>query len=252
MDIISYIIQTYLICFGLTFIAFLIFLITKKVTTIDVFWPICISTSIIYGSVTTISPTKHSIALYLILGLWAIRLIWHISYYKLRHQDVRYTKMAKGSLTKGMAKQYFIQTFFQTIVAISGIYLTQPIYSSKIVFYAAIFLSIVSITGEFLSDKQLQDHLKTSKELCKNGLWQYSRHPNYFFDIMFWICFTLAGFSSSLFLISLIGPLFLFITIYFITGPYTERCSVEKHGSNYTNYQKSVSYFIPLPKKDLN
>ena len=159
--------------------------------------------------------------------------------------------MVKASPAKAMLKQYFIQTFFQTIVATSGYYLIASLSIPPIYFYCLISISIIAIFGEFISDLQLQNHLKNSKEICMIGLWKFSRHPNYFFDILFWLSIVFIGYNSPLFIHSMIGPLFLFITIYFITAPYSERCSIEKHGAKYQFYKDNVSYFLPLPYKKL-
>lgn len=218
---------------------------------IDIFWGINIASSIILLSIISDNYNYQSLIVYILLIIWMLRLAFHLIIYKIipSHQDARYQKMVKTSPAKAMLKQYFIQTFFQTIVSTSGYYLISSLSLPSIYFYCLISISIIAILGELVSDLQLQNHLKKSKEICRSGLWKFSRHPNYFFDILFWFSIALIGLNSPLFFLSMIGPSFLFITIYFITGPYSERCSIEKHGEKYKNYIDNVSYFLPLPKK---
>jgi len=44
------------------------------------------------------------------------------------------------------------------------------------------------------TDKDLKGKDKPKEMgICKEGLWSKSRHPNYFFDLMVWIGFAMAG-----------------------------------------------------------
>jgi steroid 5-alpha reductase family enzyme len=60
---------------------------------------------------------------------------------------------------------------------------------------AALALGIVALIGEAASDWQMQSFKKKPQnagQVCRIGLWRYSRHPNYFFEAL--IC----GHFSSL------------------------------------------------------
>ena len=159
--------------------------------------------------------------------------------------------MIKSSELLSMAKQFFIQIFFQVFVCLSGFFISQSISInlSPLTFIILSMIAVSALIGELVADQQLYKHRESSSSICTSGLWQYSRHPNYLFDIIFWFSIACFSIGTNYFFISLIGPITLFATIYFITGPYTERCSVESRGNEYKNYQKSVPYIFPIKFK---
>ena len=252
MEILNFILLAFCICFSLTLVAFFLFLITRKHAIIDIFWGPNIVATILLLSFKYGALDFKVFAILTILAIWATRLSLHFIIYKIFKPtpDRRYVNMVKNSDIKAMAKQYFIQIFFQVSISISGFYLVQPspINISDSWFYFILTITSIAIFGEFLSDIQLQNFLKKTSGICTTGLWKFSRHPNYFFDLLFWFSISSFSFGSDYFFPSIVGPVIMFITFYFITGRITERCSVDKHGELYKDYQKRVSYIIPIPK----
>ena len=57
----------------------------------------------------------------------------------------------------------------------------------------------LSLVGQFFSDYQLALFKKSgTKGVCEKGLWGICRHPNYFFEVLMWLCLslmTILGFS---------------------------------------------------------
>ena len=87
------------------------------------------------------------------------------------------------------------------------------------------------------------------KGILSTGLWAYSRHPNYFFDWLFWISIGLMGASHSWGWVSFTGAFFMWIIFNYMTGPLTERLSLKKHKEEFADYQRRVSFMIPwFPK----
>lgn len=81
--------------------------------------------------------------------------------------------------------------------------------------------------------------LDGKNELRVEGASKYTRHPIYFFSIIF------LGFRSTMDLFYLI--MFLCIAAYFYIGSiYEERKLVERFGEAYRNYQSTVPRIIPI------
>lgn len=55
-------------------------------------------------------------------------------------------------------------------------------------FYLGVFIALGGLVFESIADHQLQPwRSKTdSKDFIDEGLWKYSRHPNYFGECVFW------------------------------------------------------------------
>lgn len=115
--------------------------------------------------------------------------------------------------------------------------------------YPGILLVLIGLTGETIADNQLQQYKKNPiAPVCINGLWHYSRHPNYFFEWLVWCGFTVFGLSSPYGFIGLVSPLTLYLIMTQITGPMTERGSIKSRGQAYIDYQKATPMFFPKLK----
>lgn len=112
---------------------------------------------------------------------------------------------------------------------------------------------ILCIIGEGISDWQLQ-HFKGKPEnkgkVCRYGLWNYSRHPNYFFQFSIWISVFIFALASPYGWLSVICPLTIGYLIFKVTGiPMTEEQAVRSKGEAYKEYQRTTSVFVPWFKK---
>lgn len=80
-----------------------------------------------------------------------------------------------------------------------------------------------------------------------SGLFHFSRHPNYFGEIMQWWCLFIAGIFSAGSVVNWtwLGPMLL--TLLFIGSTrFTESISAQKY-PGYTHYQQTTSAIIPFP-----
>jgi len=119
---------------------------------------------------------------------------------------------------------------------------------------AAAFLACTA--GETIADQQQWDFhkLKASElasgrtpdpQFCQTGLFRYSRHPAYFFELaQWWLVFVMGAITANwLFQISLIGPVLL--TALFIGSTrFTESITLTKY-PEYAKYQEVTSPVVP-------
>lgn len=84
-----------------------------------------------------------------------------------------------------------------------------------------------------------------------SGLWRYSRHPNYFGEILIWLgiyFYTLNGLSMGESLIGLSSPLFISLMLIFVTGiPPLEKSADArfKDDPEYKKYKQETNRLIP-------
>jgi steroid 5-alpha reductase family enzyme len=121
------------------------------------------------------------------------------------------------------------------------------IYKTFLIVGGSVF--VIGLIGQTIADLQLYNFKKKNKIICNVGLWHYSRHPNYFFECTIWLGISVTFLPNIEFLLSFIAPATIFIIVYFITGPLTEKSSLKKHGETFANYQKTTSYFFPRASK---
>ncbi len=127
---------------------------------------------------------------------------------------------------------------------------------------ALTLLFLVLLMGETVADQQqwrfhqrkrrlLASDQRVEPGFLREGLFRYSRHPNYFFEItQWWVIFAFAVVANrSVALWSALGPILL--TVLFIGSTrFTERISAGKYPL-YATYQHEVSAIIPWrPRRD--
>lgn len=236
----------------------------KKITNagvVDVFW--AFNFAVIAGLVWLLAagiPMRKTMVCGLAL-LWSLRLGWHLAARVLGHleeEEGRYRQLRKEW---GPEPDMKFLLFFQA-QALSNVVLATPFFLIALnerpvitpLEYAGAFLWLVAILGEGIADYQLQMFKKdpaNKGRVCENGLWYYSRHPNYFFQLMIWISVCLFALSAPYGWLSLICPLSIGWLLFKVTGiPLTEEQSLRSKGAAYAEYQKTTSVFIPWFKKN--
>jgi len=118
-------------------------------------------------------------------------------------------------------------------------------------------LWLFGFTIEVIADKQKRDFKKNptrENEFITTGLWAWSRHPNYFGEIVLWIGIALIALPalSGWQLATLISPIFVYILLTKISGvPLLENRALKKWGSDldYTSYlERTPKIMLKKPK----
>jgi steroid 5-alpha reductase family enzyme len=111
----------------------------------------------------------------------------------------------------------------------------------------------LALIGEAVADAQLAAFKRTPHapgEVCQRGLWNYSRHPNYFFEWLIWVAWALFALASPYGWLAVACPLLMFYFLFRVTGiPATEAQALRSKGEAYRAYQRSTSAFVPWFKK---
>nr|MEE4268151.1 DUF1295 domain-containing protein [Candidatus Krumholzibacteria bacterium] len=114
-------------------------------------------------------------------------------------------------------------------------------------------LVVMGVIGESVADRQLENFKRRADSkgrTCREGLWRYSRHPNYFFEWMLWCGFGVLGLAGPWGWAGLVAPALILYSIVFVTGiPPTEAQALLSRGDDYRDYQKTTSPFIPWPPR---
>ena len=119
--------------------------------------------------------------------------------------------------------------------------------------FAGLTLWFFALLGEAIADRQLSAFNRepgSKNQVCRRGLWRWSRHPNYFFQSLLWWGLFLMALPAPWGWASIAAPLAMLHFLLNVTGiPLTERLSVAKRGDAYRDYQRTTSAFVPwFPK----
>ena len=117
----------------------------------------------------------------------------------------------------------------------------------------AVVVWVVGFTSEALADAELARFRSTPSSdagrVLDHGLWRYSRHPNYFGEILVWIGIALLGVSAGA-PWALVSPLMVLVVILRISGVVV----MEEHlrttrGEHYATYVRTTRALVPLPRR---
>jgi steroid 5-alpha reductase family enzyme len=119
--------------------------------------------------------------------------------------------------------------------------------SLNIIDLIAGLVTIIGIIIETLSDSQLRRHLRKGREqpFLSAGLWKYSRHPNYFGEVLFWAgIFIFSLTSYTLIWWTIPGPIVILLLFFFISVPMNDKRMLQRR-RGYREYYKRTSGLIP-------
>ena len=256
--------MTILYLFGASIALNGIFFIFAAVLKSDVFTDITYSLSFILLAVLLLVSehpvqTLPLIALILVI-VWAVRLggylFWRILHIKVDH---RFDGKRENFISFGSFWLLQAVTVAIVMVPLYGIVttahraagLTPWIHVPLIILYS---IGLVIETVADFQKYRFKMKPENKGAFMRTGIWKYSRHPNYFGEILIWWSIGLMG--APLFVglewLYLVGPLFITLLLLFVSGiPLLEKSAEEKWGSDpeYRAYRDTTSILIPRPPK---
>ena len=193
--------------------------------------------------------------------LWSARLAGYLFLNRIvgKPEDGRYRHLRE---TMGNRFQLFLFWFFQLQAAAALLFGCSILWalssnqSNMLLISLAFLIGLISIIGEGLADYQLANfraNALNKGKVCQDGLWNYSRHPNYFFEWLHWWSYVAFCLTTPWWWLTLIQPTMMLIFIFRFTGiPATEAQAVRSRGDEYLKYQQTTSVFVPWFKSTLN
>lgn len=119
--------------------------------------------------------------------------------------------------------------------------------------WAGVALMLVAVGGESHADRQLKAFRAdpgNKGKVCEVGLWGLSRHPNYFFEWLGWVAYTVIAISSPATypwgFAAFAGPVLMYWLLVHVSGiPPLEAHMLRSRGDQFRRYQASVNAFWP-------
>lgn len=244
-----------LIIFGYMTLGFVASIFLKRNDIADSMWGIGFLIIAIY----TFVQGSQSIVSYIVTGcvlLWSLRLSLHIySRNKNKTEDYRYKAWREA-----WGKWFYIRSYLQVFL-LQGVLMTLisfPViaintYAQELAWFhlvgVAVFL--IGLFFESVGDWQLKQFIakpENKGRIMQTGLWQYTRHPNYFGEVTLWWGVWIMSLGTLVGLWMVVGPLTITILILGVSGvPMLERKMREN--PDFDEYRKRVSVFFPLPPR---
>ncbi len=193
----------------------------------------------------------------ILVGIWAVRLSSHI-YLRNRSktEDYRYEQWRRD-----WGKWFYLRTFLQVFMLQGLLILVVSLPAVITVIYRGGAWSITDAVGlaiwlfgfffETIGDRQLAQFLKNpinKGKLMQSGLWKYTRHPNYFGEILQWWGIGVIALAVPYGVWGLCGPLVITWLIVKVSGvPLLEEKMA--HHPDFAEYKRKTNMVVPwIPK----
>jgi len=199
-----------------------------------------------------------------LVAVWGLRLAWHIRGRAVgEHQgkeDPRYAELL-GGLPSDVGMRRVVRKVFAT-QGISQWFVAGPVMVGAVLgveWWPVVVLGVVvwgiGLSFEAVGDRQLAAYKEQPREsrpqVMDQGLWRYTRHPNYFGDAcLWWGLWLAAGLGSGWVagLATVACPAAMTYFVYAVTGAkLLEKTMMQRPG--YPEYAARTSEFFPLPPK---
>ena len=231
----------------------------------DAFWsviPVVLAT-LCWMHVDTAGDGQRAMMMFNCLLFWALRLTynWIRSWDGFSHEDWRYSMMKAKAQNKF---QYFIIDFCAIHLIPTLCVFMALLPMNYALFYPgpevnwldwlAYGLAISAVIIQIISDQQMYlfRNSLTEPETMRSGLWFYSRHPNYFGEILFWFSLFIFALSSGIGAVWLLmGPIIMYALIAYGSVSMMDKRSQSRR-PDFQNYMDSTpAIFLNFFKRRL-
>jgi steroid 5-alpha reductase family enzyme len=225
----------------------------------DVFWSYSIGAAGVVAALWPLAPGEPGPRNWLVavlVAIWSLRLGTHILRRTRKgHDDPRYAQLRKEWGDKADQQLLIflqIQAGAALVLAIAIMAAAHNPAPLGLPDALGVIVAIAAIVGEAVADAQLSAFKKdpaNKGKVCDTGLWALSRHPNYFFEWLFWVAYPLIGIGYGWSWVALLAPVQMYWLLVHASGiPPLEAHMMRSRPEAFAEYKKRVRAFWPIPK----
>jgi len=246
-----------------TLMIYLLSVIFQNSSWYDAFWSVMpvVLAYLAWTDIDSSGNGPRAFMMFIALLFWAIRLTynWLRSWDGFGHEDWRYVMMKSSAKNR----LQYIAIDFGAIHLIPTLCVFMALLPMNVALYyqgneifwldwAALIIAIVAVLIQIISDQQMYSFRKalTKPEIMSSGLWFYSRHPNYFGELLFWFSLYLFVLAASFsFGWLLIGSLIMYALIAIGSVSMMDKRSLERRPDFQKYMDTTPAIFIDIFKR---
>ncbi len=240
---------------GLMTLLWLLSLVLRDASIVDSFWGAgFVITCWVYFLLTPAGATPRKWLLAVLVTVWGLRLSLHILLRNWgRGEDFRYRawREAAGRVWwwRSLFKVFWLQGALLWLISTPLLAAQISAAPARLIWLDWLALPIWAIGFLFEAggDWQLQRFKATAGnrgKLLTSGLWQYTRHPNYFGDALQWWGFYLMALAAGGW-VTIVSPLLMTFLLVRVSGVAMLERSLHETKPDYREYMARTSAFIP-------
>jgi steroid 5-alpha reductase family enzyme len=246
-----------IVLLGIGLLTWLLSLAKHDVSIVDSVWSLFFLAAVsVYGLNAIPNGPRWPWLIFLVVT-WALRLFVYLTWRNWGHtEDRRYQEIRQRNephfAIKSLVIIFFLQAGLAWIISMPSLSAIKSLQPLTTVDYLGIIVFLFGLAYESIADWQMARFkaVPANKgQVMDAGLWQYSRHPNYFGEFCVWWGFYLIAYSSGSPLWLVVSPLLISVLLLKISGvPLLEK-DMEERRPAYRDYQARTSAFFPACPK---
>lgn len=190
-------------------------------------------------------------------GIWGARLGWHLWRRNVgKQEDPRYHRFREQWGAAAGRKMFWFLEFQTVISMVLSLAFAVPAWRADKPSVAWVAISVAiwlaSVSGETVADRQLRRFVAdpaNQGEVCRVGLWRYSRHPNYFFECLHWFAYVALSIGSPWVWLTLFPPVLMAWLLMKLSGVPMLEAHLVHSRPGYAEYVRETSALIPWPPR---
>ena len=228
----------------------------RNVSIVDGLWSLMILASLLVYVLLSSASGGRMILVVAMVSVWAVRLSAHITVRNHgKPEDHRYRTIRNNNQPRFWLKSLYIvfglQAVLAWLVSLPAVAAAASPAPLGWLDFAAVVLWSAGMFFEAVGDWQLsrfQRRRDSSDEVMDQGLWRYTRHPNYFGEALLWWGIWLAALSAGAWW-SVISPLMMTWLLLRISGVALLEKDIAERRPAYREYIERTSAFLPAPPR---
>lgn len=252
--------QAFLFIIILVTLLWILSIIIVDASIVDLFWGMGFVLVNLFYFIVSGDLSQRKILVSVLVTIWGVRLFIYLSFRNIgKGEDFRYQKFRQDY----GPERYWWVSYFQVfllqgglimLVSLSLLGVNNGSRSGDLVFldYLGMAIWLIGFVFEAGGDYQLSRFKKNPENKGKvldNGFWKYTRHPNYFGDIVVWWSFAIFSIASGNYW-HIAGSVVMTVLIIRVSGVLLLEKTLKYKKPEYREYIRKTSAFIPwFPKK---
>lgn len=242
---------------ALMVVAWLLSLTLRNVGIVDVFWGLAIAGAGGTWLLLQPDPSPRGALALLLAVLWAARLALHILWRNRgKPEDRRYRVIRANNEPNFAFKSLYIVFLLQAVLAWL---VAMPLLGTALstasplgpVDLPGVLLWLAGFFLQSTADLQLarfQKRPDAERAVMNQGVWRYSRHPNYFGEfLMWWGLWLIAAAGGAWW--TVFGPLLITFFLLKVSGVALTEKDIGSRRPEYADYIRRTSAFVPWPPR---
>jgi steroid 5-alpha reductase family enzyme len=227
------------------------------VSIVDVYWGLGFAMIVWVAAWSAPIRSPRTVLVLALVSLWALRLALHLllRWRRAAGEDRRYAAMRRKAgarfVRRSLLSIFGLQGTLMWIVSLP-LQLAIVQGSAPLGWLGALGVAVFGIgfVCESLADLQLtrfRSARVNADRVLDTGLWAWSRHPNYFGEVLLWWGLFLVTVEGTAAWWTIISPLIVTVLLVRVSGIPMLEHGMHRRRPEYTEYVARTSAFVPLP-----